>query len=280
MDLKEAYETLGLTEDAPMEEVEKTYEMHLRRSRRGSDQDQLSRINEAYRFIKNEAYKRAIEASQEGKKPWQEKLEHIWYYYKWHIIGGFLFIFFAASIALAVINHVQEQKELANLPPPSVEIMIYGDFFSPNTERLEQQLLNAQKEWQRVRTVFSYFPLDARDPYALAAQQRSLLDLVSETPDLFLADEDNFMRLHKQGAFQPLDGWEQDISAWFEKDQLIYLRDEENGEERLYGIEVATTGVLDGVFFEVESVICGISIHAANLNEAIEALRVISSENN
>lgn len=276
MDRKEAYRTLGLTEEASMDEVEKKYELYLRKGKRSAEEEQLTLMNQAYRVIKDYEYKQAIEESRKGQEPWKENLDHIWFHYKGYIIGGILSVLLIASIVYAVVNNAREQRELANLPPASVEVMIYGDFYTPNTDSLEQQLLQSKEEWQRVRTIFSYFPLEARDPYAIAAQQRSVLDLISERPDVFLADPDNFTRLRNQGAIQPLDPWEQEIRTLYDEDQWIYMQDEEDGEPRLYGVIVTESPVLDRVFYEETTIIAGLGIQASNQDNAIEVIRIMA----
>lgn len=267
MDLKEAYQILGLPEDAAIDEVEKKYELFLRKGKSAPESVQISRINQAYRMIKDHEYNMAIQESNKGKSPRQEAWEHFWYHYKGYVIGGIITAVLVGLIVYSIVDRVREQNELADLPPAALDVMIYGDFAYPNLVQLENRLLGAgPSDWERVRVVFSFFPLEASDPYAIAAQQKSVLELLSARPDLFLSDADNFERLYKQGAFQPLnEEWEQALVSAFGRDNLIYRKNAE-GQERLYGIIVTESPLLERIFVEEDkTILLSMGVEAANL---------------
>lgn len=273
--LKQAYEKLGLSSGSSLDDVEKAYEMHLRRTRRVHDPMPISEISEAYRQIKQYEFDQSLSERSKRQGPWAEKLEHFWYHYKFHFIGIVTLLLLIGSLVHSSLEHRREQALLASLPPASLEIMIYGDFYKPNLERLEQSLLHRFPDWQRVRTIFSYYPLKTNDPFAISMRQKSAIDLYMENPDVFITDLGNFERLSTQNAFEPLDHMQEALKAAFGSERLIY--EQMNGQ--LIGVNLTGTVVFENIFVNEDESVVSISNQASHSLQAEQFLRALMLKN-
>jgi hypothetical protein len=211
---EQAYEDLGLSIEANLHQVEKRYHIIIHRLRakelRGSlsmmDEIQLRSVNQAYRYILNAENNRLIAEYREkhyGKyKKYShiaEKIDHFWFYYKFHVLGCILLLLFM-TLGVASYRYLQqEQNVLANLPVPDLSLMIAVDDLSnpKNTSEhsLEQRLLPLLPDWKHIESIYN------------TSDNNSSLIVLTENPDLYILDRDQFIKLLRIGYLRKLDDW-------------------------------------------------------------------------
>jgi hypothetical protein len=224
-DLKEAYKLLGLPEDADRETVEKRYFILLRQARarqmRGDSAEadptaDPEAINRAYRLIVAEEERKERERTREqlyGKDEKaaerKAKIEHFFHYYKYHLLGAVLLIAAIIYGVNAWLDHRAEQKRLASLPPPDLEIHFVGQFWPSGRDRsiedVEPVMLSQFPDWQRAVARLSYVPREMRSGEDYAFAQKLVIDLIQYKADVFILDEPHFLRLAPEEIFKRLD---------------------------------------------------------------------------
>lgn len=250
MDLKQAYEKLGVPEGADMDEVEKKYDLLLRqadtRIRRDPSPEakaHLEEINQAYRLIRDTHRQREIEAYEQEKYgkygsggKWVQKLEHFWEYYKFHLIGSIIGIIIVVTVAQTVIDNRRE----ANLPPPDLEIMLFGDYRHADVEALETTLAEAMPELERIRVIHVPVSFNMELGYDYAMQQKAIVMLATERPHIFLVDEGTYQWLGTQGPFRDLEHMVRQVGA----DESLWVKGHtiELGDN-VYGIDTTESAI-------------------------------------
>lgn len=248
-ELKKAFEILGLPEDASREQVENRYFLLLKKARaRQNRADQSENNSESTHDLSeiNRAYKLIIGAETEkgGTVEKQGKIEHFFYYYKFHVIAAILVILVGGYLIKQTID--QKNAE-ANLPPANLSVTVFGNFYLADMNILEKNLLTFVPEWQRIKTTLSYVPREIQSQQDMALQQKSILNLMTERSELYILDEINFNTLVKQQVFQKLDELEGWGSVPAPKDRIISAKAEEDTGEHPYGINITGSPAFKGV---------------------------------
>jgi hypothetical protein len=237
-DLKQAYETLGLQEDASREQVEQRYYLLLKKAR--SKQSNLDEINTAYKRIIGYESEKASPAVKQGKA------DYFFYYYKWHVLGAVILILVILFTAKGMIDRRNEE---AAKPPLDLAVTVFGDFFTTETgnPKLSQHLLSLVPEWKRIDVGVTYVPTEMRSQQDMALQQKAMLTIMTEKMDLMILDERNFDMLAKQGGFVPLDT----LPFWSElqrsPDRIRSALAQEERNARPYGVDITDHPVFQDV---------------------------------
>ena len=288
MDLKEAYKILGVPESANREEVEKQYAVWVRKDRalkrsqnKNPDEEfDFSKINEAYKTITKHFYE--LENADKPKRdPRVEKLDHFWTYYKLHVLGAIILIIGAVYFINTLVENQREKERLAQLPPPAVTMMMFGDFFEPDTEKIEEAILAVQPEWERIVVATTYLPSEITTQYDIALQQKAVISLVTDRSDVYMIDQANMQNLVNQELFQPLDAYEERLKESVGEDNLVYARtlpsglyeDEEPGELHLYLIRVPNHELYQSLSGEV---MAGIHVGSDNIEHALQMIEALA----
>lgn len=280
-DLQQAYQTMGLFEGAPKDEVERRYELLLRQYRaqqRSGQTDEgieqaFSEVTRAYRFIiEHEEKKGAEEISQQhyGKYKrfagFAEKADHFFSYYKWHVIGAL-----AAVVAIvyginSYLDYREEQARLAALPPIDIHGMLLGEIVNldgtAETERLEDALLAQFPEWQRVELEILTFRSTIENELDIAMQQKAMVQLAVERPDVYIMDRDTFAWIARSDVLLPLDDYVAGLSVKPSEDMLYRSTIREETEERIYGIDLQKSPLADSLPIAAKDLIIAIRINA------------------
>jgi hypothetical protein len=245
MDLKKAYEIMELPENSSIEELEKRFDILVRRMRGKTSKEETDVseiIIKAYKTIKEferqstvDRYNEAKFGTNIRKKERSEKIEHFWIHHRWKVIASIAGI---AVIAI-VINIVIYNIKLANLPKPALEVMMYGDYYGANDQDLEKAILTKYADWERVKVIINYLPgksASATDP---AYVQKSLVVLATEHPDVYILDKATFKTMLDQNALTRLDSWKSELSTEHSADQLITGKQADDTETHLYGVDIS-----------------------------------------
>ncbi len=300
-DLKQAYETLGLPENATREEVEKRYEILLRRARqreiRKEDGGELdfSNVNRAYRFIVDHENKQAINALDEkqygkyrGYAKHAEKLDHFFSYYKWHLLASVAAITLIIYGIIAYSEHRAEQARLAALPPADLEASFLGRFYLPSdtdrTDQLEAAILGQFPEWKRVEADVLSYNMNAQDSLDYAMLQKVTVKLATEHPDVYILDSDSYQWMARNDILMSLDdvveGRFKDllpegaaVRAFVpDRDELRGNTDPEapvSGEEHVFGIDISSSPLAKKLPLHMKEMIVGIRLDAKNPENAL-----------
>ena len=246
--LKKAYETLGLPEDATREQVENRYFILMKRARAEQSRTNvneetpaldLGEVNNAYNIIIG------IESGKAGTIEKQSKYAHFMYYYKFHVIISIVVVLI---VGYMLKEGIDRRRELANLPPASTSVSVFGNFYFVDVEKLEEDMLGLIPEWERIELFHTYVPKEIKSEQDMAMQQKSILSLMTQHSNLYILDHRNFTALVSQGAFiklEELEGWK---SLNVNPDELVSAQSEEDTAPVSYGIDI--TG--NPIFNEIE----------------------------
>lgn len=290
-ELKEAFRTLGLPENATREEVEKKYDTLLRRSRakersgEGND-EQFAEVTKAYRYIlayedrqAAEEFNKANYGKYKGMAGTAEKVDHFWRYYKFHVFGGIILLALIIYGINAYMDHRAEQERLAKLPPVDVSMMLLGNYYtsdmSSDTEPVEESLLAKFPGWNRFEVLLNYLPLETTNEMDMASQQKAVVLLATEHPDIYVMDKMAFDWLAPQDILLNLDDLaEGDWKPLLENGSGSALKKAttDNPEEHVLGIDVSHSKLAEGLPLISQSqpteLIIGIRLDSPNVEKA------------
>jgi hypothetical protein len=289
MDLKTAYERLGLPEDATREMVEKRYDMLLRQERRriragGGESPEFAEITRAYRFILEQEEKQVVSElteQQYGKYKQfaglAEKIDHFFSYYKWHTLGAILLIGVILYGINAYIEHKEEQARLAALPPIDVYGMMLGQFFVPDgsadTENLEAAMLGHFPDWKRVELELLTFSLEARSELDIAMLQKASVLLATEKPDIYILDSETYPWLAQTGILMELDELAAGrFSSLLPEDAAVKAFGGEENGEHVYGIDLTDSPLIGELPLHKDRFIVGIRRDAERADNALQLI--------
>lgn len=271
MDTKKAYTVLGLDEHATDEEVEKRYTVLLLRSKKRtaeeeSDAPSMEEITKAYNFIKGIAIEEEIR-KKEPKNKTLGKIEYVYEYYRWHIIGtiaAVLIVFFTTS---SIVQNRSEEKriERADLKVTFfTDYQIQGDLDSFKVKTLEQMT-----DWKDIHIVNQYSPTDPKDEYGMAMMQKAIISMAADKADIYIMDKTNYARFSKQGAFLRLD----DIPALSSVPQEKRRTAETDAGETVWsGIDISNHPAIKELKLPDVEKIALIRVNANKKDNAVKAL--------
>ncbi|WP_308635506.1 J domain-containing protein [Paenibacillus silvisoli] len=295
MNLKEAYELLGLPEGAAKEEVEKRYFILIRRDR-GSKQRETTEhaeaqginiedINKAYKLIleaedqkTTEQFNEANYGKYKAMGPMVQKTEHFFSYYKFHVLGAIAIIAALIYGINAYIDHRQEQERLANLPPVDVSVSFFGEYYSSDgtypmsdLKPLEDRFLSQFPDWKRVTVFFTYVPSQMNSQQDTAMIQKSIIDLMMNKADVYIMDKENFNKLARDGSLLPLDGSnESKLGAGYKPELALKASTEDVPEQHVYGVDISASPLLEGLPVIGKEYVAGIRINGEKRDNAFK----------
>jgi hypothetical protein len=245
MDLIKAYEIMELPENSSIEEVEKRFDILVRRMRgkkSETDLDDSETVINAYNTIKEfnrqvevDRYNQARFGTNVRKKDRSEKIEQFWIHHRWKVFASIAAIAIIAIVSNIVINNIK----LANLPKPALNVMMYGDYYGVKDQDLEKAILEKFLDWKRVKTIINYLPGASSGITDSAYIQKSVILLATEHPDVYILDKATFKTMLDQHALANLDSWKSTLSTDHTADQLITGKQENDTEAHLYGVDIS-----------------------------------------
>lgn len=272
-DLKKAYEILGLPEDATREQVENRYFILMKRARSVQNRPDaiestntaldLAEVNRAYNLVLG------IESEKTGTIEKQSKYAHFMYYYKFHLIFGILIILFAGYM---IKENIDKRIAEAKLPPKELSVSVFGNFYFADVNLLQQNMLKLIPEWKRIDTTLTFVPTEIKSEQDMAMQQKSMLNLMTEHPEIYILDAKNFGMLATQGAFKRLDKLEGWAALQVPPDKLRNAKAEEDTEALPYGIDITDNPVFQGIEMTGERQIIAVRFSDENWNNTYKML--------
>ncbi len=259
LELKQAYSILGLPDEAPMEDVEKRYTLllkkqHSQQSRTNDEHGEIinyEQINQAYRILLQHHKEKASLAFEHEyysatHRKWKlDRLDHFWQYNKIRIISALLILAVIFYGLNTFLDKRAERIAESLRPPIDIEIMFYGDFFTEDIHKLEQALLDQVPEWKRVKIIINQIPSDPSNPYAVSLQQKAVITLMTEKPDIYIMDQPAFEMLAIQQALIAANEWLGPIQDQLTDEQKMFGQGEDDVEPRFYGVDVSNNTVFE-----------------------------------
>jgi len=292
-DLKKQYEILGLPEFADKEEVEKRYSLLLRRERARQKleaQDEASsqengldfeQITAAYKNIlayEDQKYTEAFNEQEYGKyknlSGQAQKIDHFWRYYRFHTIGAIVAIALIIYGIISFIDHQEEKKRLASLPPVDVSVVFMGTFGmkenDDNLEPINEALLEALPGWSRFDSNIIFVPRDDMNQYAYL--QKASVIVATEIDDIYILDEPMLQWMGQQGAFLDL-GAEPELAPLITESNSKKFATAEDQTEKAYVVDLGKTAFVNKVPVLGQNFYAGIRINAKHPEKAKEFLK-------
>jgi len=258
--MKEAYERLGLPEDATREQLDDRYTLLMRQTRSHQRREpdraeefeaEFAETTKAYKFILEEENRKSLEEMNQkryGKfkkfAGTAEKTDHFFRYYKFHVLGGIALVGLLIYIVISIFNHQAEKERLASLPPVDLEVMFLGSYMNQDAGQdlkpLEDAILAQFPDWKRVTVTLNYVPpLDSNNPQDAVMLQKALLVLTTERPDVYIMDQNAFNWVGNQGMVRPLEPEvEGELKDMLTPEMLLKGKNEEDGSEHVYAIDI------------------------------------------
>jgi hypothetical protein len=244
MDLKKAYEIMELPENSSKEEVEKRFDILVRRMRGNSADPEVNHsedIIKAYNVIKEfekqqkmDQYNVARFGTNIKKKERSEKMEHFWIQHRLKVMISIISIIVLAIVANIVIKNIKD----ANLPKPVLEVMMYGDYNGGDESSLVKGILTKFTDWKQVKAIINYLP-SGSGAMDSAYVQKSFVMLATERPDVYILDKITFETMLAQNALSKLDSWKNELSANHAAEQLLTATQKDDTEAHLYGVDIS-----------------------------------------
>jgi len=276
MDLKKAYEVMEIPENSSMEDVEKRFDILVRRMRRDNNQsveniNESENFSEAYKTIKEferlaevERYNTARFGTNIKKRERSEKIEHFWNHHRWKVIASIAAIAVIAIVLNIVLNNIKE----ANLPKPALEVMMYGNYYGANDADLEKAILAKFTDWQRVKAIVNYLPDSSTGNADPAYVQKSFVVLATEHPDVYILDKNTFKTMLSQGALSNLDALKSELTTGHSTDQLLTGAQPDDKEDHLYGIDISANPLWKTIGLPRNDKIAVLSVNQKNVENA------------
>lgn len=257
MDLKTALEFLDLPKDCTIEELEEKYrELTNRRISR----EEMQRIGEAYHTVYQ-----SLKAQEPELSSW-EKVKHFLYHHKVHlIIGGFIGIVTIGLLYSFITGQIERRYEAKN--PPHFEMMFFGAYHeAADLEVIEERIRETFPEWERIKVQLTYAPSGLETEYDFAALQKSMALIITEKPDLYVLDQDEFDKFVVQGMFLPLTSLEEKPDT---EETWVTFQTEEDDAPQIYGVDISKHPFFDDVELSLDEYILAIRANARNKDRAL-----------
>ena len=187
----------------------------------------------------------------------KNKISHIWYYYRFHIIGSVVVIAMIASFISTSIN--------AKIPVLNITLLgRYSD--STKVEILQNKatlkLVNDPKNKKEIRFDFLMKSNDPADQqFTMAAIQKLMASVAATDIDILILDKEDFEIYAAQGMFSPLSVIPRFSDLPLSGYEIIKFKSEEKKiPEDSYGIAVDTLPLLKQISYDTkDKVLCVVS---------------------
>jgi hypothetical protein len=255
--LKQAYERLNLPEDITREELNKRFDMHLKRRRSISTESDIAAYEEvflAYKFILDAMDHREIQEAEDQRfKKYgvlsgaARKWENFFRLYKTHTIVSIIVLLVLIFGGNIFYKQWQEKQYLASLPPLDVTIMFMGNFESQDpkgkNEELNQEIIERYPAWNRVDTNIVYLPSTGNDASTLDMNyiQRAVAILAADHPNILVMDEATFDWIGQQDGLLNLEPVVTSAGLASDNVHLKRIKDKETGQEWITGLDITDT---------------------------------------
>ncbi|MNM11627.1 hypothetical protein D3C81_217890 [compost metagenome] len=291
--VKEAYEFLGLPEEVQMEEVNRRFDMLLKRRRSigapgTAEALAFEKEVQAYRLILDTHAKQEVEEAESSRLQkygrfagTARRLEDFFRLYRTQVIIGIIAVAVLIGGGIAYKNHLDKQRYLASLPPVDLNIMFLGNFMAEDDPEgdgapLEAAILKSFPDWKRVET--RLIPLTSNGGATeVAYRQKAMAEMSVDPPDLVVLDKDTLAWLAQGDGLETLkDSW---LTEWLggKNGEGVVEKavDADDGIEAVYGINFTDSKLAASlpVLHNDTKLIAGVFANSKNHDKALEFLK-------
>ncbi|HOA82086.1 MAG TPA: hypothetical protein PKK61_13650 [Defluviitaleaceae bacterium] len=205
----------------------------------------------------------------------KEKIEHIIYYYKWHIIFGIVILVFSINIFQSILE--------ADKNIPLMTFSLQGGEFVDYQKKEDWEKKFSEKivkEEDIGRTVrVDFYPINTEEPNEatnISIQKLATYSAVGEL-DIICLNEDYYIEQMKIGAFLPIDTIDKLSSVIEEnKDKIVtYVLEDGQKESHIYGIRADDIKIFKELEYDVTGKIIGISSGTKRIDYTVEAFKLV-----
>lgn len=175
-----------------------------------------------------------------ANKPFIEKLDYIWTYYKLHILGTLILIFFVGSYISAQINR---QDVYCNITYVGNSINV--EELTPTKNKLNDILLNNNK---KLVINFDSIFTDDKSSAGIAMTEKLHVNIAAQQIDIAIVNKEFFEKNFSSEMFLNLESLNGFSTLAISNHELIKKTDN-NGNNGTYGISVKNLKLLDDIHF-------------------------------
>lgn len=177
----------------------------------------------------------------------KEKIEHIWEYYRFHIIAGIVGIFMVSSLLITIFG--------PKPPDPLVNVVIMGAYRHDDEKigDFKADIEDIIDQGEEGKVVTNIFPVnwDSATPMDVAMNQKLMLMFQVREIDVMIIEErkfDSFIDNLDETIYEPLEG-KAEIAGILEanEDKLVKRKLAGDLEEKVYGIQVKDNKKLEAL---------------------------------
>ncbi|OAB46595.1 hypothetical protein [Paenibacillus antarcticus] len=291
--LTHAYEYLDLPEDITREELDRRFNLLLKRQRSSSDDGDTTYEEEfrAFKFILDELDQREImEAEDRRFAKWgrqanaARRVENFFRLYKIHTVISIIVLIVLVVGGNALYKNGQEQKYLASLPPVDARIMFLGNFAmkdpKSDNDELNKAIVKQYPAWKRVEASIVSLPSTGNsvDTLDMTYVQRAVVELAANKPDILIMDEVTLAWIGQQKGLQNLEEVVVEGKLASDDIRLKSMKDEESGQEVVVGIDITDTSFASGLPINSLKMIVGVLEGDEKMQKAMEFIVHVLSE--
>lgn len=208
------------------------------------------------------------------KEPFKKKVENYFYHYKYHTIIGIALLFFVISFGYTLVKGQIERVQEANRPPADVEILLFGNYhLIVEKPIVEDELTELFPGWD-IRLNAEYAPPEPKTHEDIGAQQRSMVVIATERPDMYIFDEHQLKKFINDGTFHP---YQDEFIEQFPENKLHSGLSEE-GELQVYGIDISDSPIFKDTELADASKIAVIRDGAHSVEKSLELIEKIANK--
>jgi hypothetical protein len=269
MDRKTACSIFALQEDASMEDIERAYDILLRRKmqqqREGKDETEdvlFQKYTEAYNYLKGDTGRK--------KQGIGSRIFNFFLYYKTPIIVAVIILIFAAAIVRQ--SFFPEKTDL--------NIQICGEVHPQELglDALGKNIRAGIPEFGSIRLGVTPLKHNAEDTTSLTNSNKIFVDLSIGKLDVFIMDQYLYEKYASLGIFMDLGAAADEMSVPVSQREGLYARAKNDASDKLYGIDVTKSQVLSVSGIAGDRKILVILDRSTKKDNALKLLRLLLPE--
>lgn len=204
----------------------------------------------------------------------KEKIEHIWEYYRYYILGSIIGIYAIYSMAMSIFG--------PKPPEPLVNVVIMGlyredrDQIDEFKKGMEELFIQDEDEEGKVGLNMFQVDWDAATPMDVAMEQKLVLMFQAREMDVMIIQEskfNSFLANVEEAMYEPLEGQPELMSLLDENpDKLVMKKLPGDSKEKIYGIHTKDNKKLQALGIG-EGYIISIPIVSENKDNAFKIVK-------
>lgn len=235
--LQEARTILGVAKNSSKDEIEKKYDVVLKKHRMMKMDGTLDEAAEAQFQKSTDAYRIIMgyeveEPKVERKETYTDKAfekvgidrkraDNFFHYYKYHILIGIIALIILGFTIHSFVTRVE----------PDITIGLLGEVNQDATDSFKQKIVKNVPEIKEVAFDSALISNNYNDSQSYAYIQKAMVLLAASDIDLFLVNKYAYDNYANSGPFMALDGIAKELNLDVSKSEYLKLRVVEEWEE-------------------------------------------------